>query len=80
MDEASRAFGDGLNYVSELLAIRMRNMEAMRLAQQKMLAGVGVLVQHQTEMLEGMLRRSLAPQPSSLVALLPVAERPCHPL
>jgi hypothetical protein len=68
MDGASQAFGGGLNYFSELLEIQMRNMEAMRLAQQKMLAGVGVLVQHQTEMLEGMLRRSLAPQPSSLAS------------
>jgi hypothetical protein len=48
-------FGGGLTYVSELLAIQMRNMEAMRLAQQKVLEGIGVLAKHQAEMLEGTL-------------------------
>lgn len=62
MDEASRAFGDGLNYVSELLAIQMRNMEAMRLAQQMMLEDLGDLAKHQSEMLEGMLLRCSAVQ------------------
>ena len=64
MDRASQAFG-GLKFFSELLEIQMRNVEAIRLAQQKMLAGVGVLAQHQAEMLDGMLRRSLAALPSS---------------
>ena len=64
MDEASRAFGDGLNYVSALLAIQMRNMEAMQLAQQMMLEDLGDLAKHQSEMLEGMLRRSFGAQPS----------------
>jgi hypothetical protein len=68
MDGASQAFGGGLNYFSELLEIQMRNMEAMRLAQQKTLEGMGVLAQHQAEMLEGMLRRSLGARPSSLAS------------
>jgi hypothetical protein len=68
MDGASQAFGGGLNYFSELLKIQMRNMEAMRLAQQKTLEGMGVLAQHQAEMLEGMLRRSLGARPSSLAS------------
>jgi phasin family protein len=62
---ADAAFGGGLSYVSELLAIQMRNMEAMRLAQQQMLEGMGVLAKHQAEMLEGTLRRSFGAQPSA---------------
>jgi hypothetical protein len=68
MDGASQAFGGGLNYFGELLEIQTRNVEAIRLAQQKSLAGMGVLAQHQAEMLEGMLRRSLAALPSSLAS------------
>jgi phasin family protein len=62
------AFGGGLNYVSELFAIQMRNMEAIRLAQQKMLEGMGVLAKHQAEMLEETLRRSFGAQPSALAS------------
>jgi phasin family protein len=62
------AFGGGLGYVSELLAIQMRNMEAMLLAQQKILEGIGVLAKHQAEMLEGTLRRSFDAQPSTLAS------------
>jgi phasin family protein len=62
------AFGGGLSYVSELLAIQMRNMEAMRLAQQKMLEGMGVLAKHQAEMLEGTLRRSFGAQSPALAS------------
>jgi phasin family protein len=65
-DDAS--FGGGLSYVSELLAIQMRNMEAMRLAQQKMLEGMGVLAKHQAEMLEGTLRRSFGAQSPALAS------------
>jgi len=61
---ADAAFGGGLSYVGELLAIQMRNMEAMRLAQQQMLEGMGVLAKHQVEMLEGTLRRSSQPAPA----------------
>jgi hypothetical protein len=68
MNLASQAFGGGLNCFGELLEIQMRNMEAVRLAQQKTLAGVNVLVQHQAEMLEGMLRRSLDTRSPSLAA------------
>jgi phasin family protein len=57
----------GLSYVSEILAIQMRNMEAMRLAQQQMLEGMGVLAKHQAEMLEGTVRRSFEVQPSAPV-------------
>jgi phasin family protein len=62
------AFGGGLNYFSELLAIQIRNLEAIRLAQQKMAEGMGVLAKHQAEMLEGTLRRSFGAQPSALAS------------
>jgi hypothetical protein len=59
------AFGGGLSYFSELLGIQMRNIEAMQLAQQQMMEGIGVLAKHQAEMLEGTLRRSFGAQPSA---------------
>jgi hypothetical protein len=55
----------GLNCVNEIVAIQMRNIEAMRVAQQQMLEGMNVLVKHQAEMLEGTLRRSFGTQPSA---------------
>jgi hypothetical protein len=61
-------FGGGLSYISELLAIQIRNLEAMRLAQQKMLEGMGVLARHQVEMAGGALSRSFAAQPSVLAS------------
>ena len=64
MDGPSRLFGNGLKYFCDLLAIELRNMEAIGLAQQKMLEGMGVLAQHQAQMAEGTLRRSFGAQPS----------------
>ena len=64
MESTSQIFGSGLKYFGDLLAIEMRNMEAIGLAQQKMLEGMGVLAQHQAEMAEGALRRSFGAQPS----------------
>jgi hypothetical protein len=58
MEGASQAFGGGLNYFGELLEIQTRNVEAIRLAQQKSLAGMGVLAQHQADMIEAMSVRS----------------------
>jgi phasin family protein len=55
----------GLNCVSEIVAIQMRNIEAMRVAQQQMLDGMSVLAKHQAEMLEGTLRRSFGTQTST---------------
>jgi hypothetical protein len=65
-DEA--AFGGGLSYVSELLAIQTRNMEAMREAQHMILEGLGDLAKRQAEMLEGTLRRSFGAQPPALAS------------
>jgi hypothetical protein len=64
MDGPSQLFGNGLKYFCDLLAIELRNMEAIGLAQQKMLEGMGVLAQHQAGMAEGTLRRSFGAQPS----------------
>ena len=63
MDGSSQVFGSGLTYCSEMFAIELRNMEAMRLAMTKMLEGLGALGQRQAEMLEGTLRRSFSPLP-----------------
>ena len=64
MDGPSQLFGNGLKYFSDLLAIELRNMEAIGLAQQKVLEVMGVLAQHQAEMAEGALRRSFGAQPA----------------
>ena len=64
MDGPSQLLGNGLKYFCALLAIELRNMEAIGLAQQKMLEGMGVLAQHQAEMAEGTLRRSFGAQPA----------------
>ena len=64
MEGAFQIFTSGQRYFCELLAIEMRNMEAIGLAQQKMLEGMGVLARRQAEIAEGTLRRSLAAQPS----------------
>ena len=64
MESASRLFGSGLTYVWELVAIELRNMEALRLAQQKMVESMGVLAQRQAEMAQETLRRSFDPAPS----------------
>jgi phasin family protein len=62
---ANAACDGGLSYFSELLAIQMRNMEAVQRAQQQMMEGMGVLAKHQAEMLEGTLRHSFGTQPSA---------------
>ena len=59
MEDASRLFGTGFSYFYDLLAIELRNMEAIGLAQQKMLEGIGVLAQRQAEIVDGTFRRSL---------------------
>ena len=64
MEGTSQLFGSGLTYFCELVAIELRNMEAIRLAQQKMLESMGVLAQRQAEMVEGTLRRSFGAQTS----------------
>ena len=43
----------GFGFITDLIGIQMRNMEAIRQAQQKMLEGMGVLAKRQTEIIEG---------------------------
>lgn len=62
METAAQLFSNGLKYWSDFVAIELRNIEAMGVAQQKMLEGWGVLAQRQAEMAEGTLRRSFDPQ------------------
>lgn len=63
MESATRVFASGLNCFHEFLAIELRNMEAIGLAQQKMLEGAGVLAQRQAEIAEGTFRRAFGTQP-----------------
>jgi hypothetical protein len=65
MESTSQIFGNGLKYFGDLLAIEMRNMEAIGLAQQKMLEGMSVLAKRQAEIAEETLRRSFGAPPSS---------------
>ena len=60
MVEAAPSVDSGFGFLSDLIGIQMRNMEAIRQAQQKMLEGIGVLATRQTEIIEGTLRRSVS--------------------
>ena len=53
---APTAFPAG--YVSGLLGMQMRNMEALSTAQQKFLEGVGMLAKEQSQFMESSLRRA----------------------
>jgi hypothetical protein len=59
MVDPSLSVDVGFSFLSDLIGIQMRNMEAIRQAQQKMLEGIGVLAKRQTEIIEGMMRRSV---------------------
>ena len=60
MVDPSQSIDGGFNLFTDLIGIQMRNMEAVRQAQQKMLEGMGVLAKRQTEIIEGTLRRSVS--------------------
>lgn len=62
METAAQFFNSSLKCWSDFFAIELRNLEAMGLAQQKMLEGWGVLAQRQAEMAQGTLRRSFDPR------------------
>ena len=60
---------DSLKYWSDIVAIELRNLEALGLAQQKMMEGWGLLAQRQAEIAQGTLQRSLAMKgPGNLAA------------
>jgi hypothetical protein len=58
MNDATQTLSGGSNYMSDILAIQMRNMEALWQAQQEIMKGSGDLAKHQMEMLESTLRRT----------------------
>ena len=60
MVDPSLAVDGGFSFLTELIGIQMRNMEAIRQAQQKMLEGIGGLAKRQTDIIEGTLRRSVS--------------------
>ena len=59
MVDTSLPVNGGFGFLTDLIGIQMRNMEAIQQAQQKMLEGMGVLAKRQTEIIEGTLRRSV---------------------
>jgi hypothetical protein len=63
MVDPSLAVDGGFGFLTDLIGIQMRNMEAIRQAQQKMLEGFGVLARRQTEIIGGTLRRSVSEPP-----------------
>jgi len=65
MVDTSLPIDGGFGFVSDLIGIQMRNMEAIQEAQQKMLEGMGVLAKRQTEIIEGTLRRSASEPPAA---------------
>lgn len=72
MESASKLFGSGLTCFFDLVAIEMRNIEAIGLAQQKIAEGLGVLVQRQTEIAQAALHRSFGPPIAAPAATSPV--------
>jgi hypothetical protein len=67
MVDSVQSIDGGFGFLTDLIAIQMRNMEAIRQAQQKMLEGMGVLAKRQTEIVEGTLRRSVS-EPAAATA------------
>jgi hypothetical protein len=59
MEGASRLAAGSLRYLMDIFNIELRNLEALGLAQQKMIEGAGALMKHQTEMTGETLRRAL---------------------
>ena len=67
MVDPSQSVDSGFGFLTDLIGIQMRNMEAIRQAQQKMLEGMGVFAKRQTEIIEGTLRRSVS-EPSAVTS------------
>ena len=76
MVEPSLSVDGGFGFLTDLIGIQMRNMEAIRQAQQKMLEGMSVFAKRQTEIIEGTLRRSVsAPAPATSPDIRAVVSR-----
>jgi hypothetical protein len=73
MEDASRLFGSGFTWFCDLLAIELRNIEALGLAQQKILEGIGMLAQRQAEIVDGTVRRSFDAKASANGSAIAVA-------
>jgi hypothetical protein len=54
MVNPSQSVNGGFSFLTDLIGIQMRNMEAIQQAQQKMLEGIGVLAKRQTEIVGGL--------------------------
>jgi hypothetical protein len=67
MVNPSQSVNGGFSFLTDLIGIQMRNMEAIQQAQQKMLEGIGVLAKRQTEIMGGTLRRSVS-EPSAVTS------------
>ena len=67
MVDPSQSVDSGFGFLTDLIGIQMRNMEAIRQAQQKMLEGMGVFAKRQTEIIGGTLRRSVS-EPSAVTS------------
>ena len=67
MVDSSQSADGGFGFLTDLIGIQMRNMEAIQQAQQKMLEGIGVLAKRQTEIMGGTLRRSVS-EPSAVTS------------
>jgi hypothetical protein len=69
MNGTTDIFGNGMKYLSDVVAIELRNFEALGLAQQKMMEGWGQLAQRQaeiaTQITQGSLKRSFDVKGSS---------------
>jgi len=65
MVDTVQSANGGFGFLTDLIGIQMRNMEAIRQAQQKMLEGMSVLAKRQTEIIEGTLRRSVGEPPAA---------------
>jgi hypothetical protein len=60
MVDTALSVDGGFGFLTDLIGIQMRNIEAIQEAQQKMLEGIGGLAKRQTEIIEGTLRRSVS--------------------
>src|ERR1700757_169665 len=58
MADPLQSIDGGFGFLNELIGIQMRNMEAIRQAQQKMLEGIGGVAQRPTAIIAGAFRRA----------------------
>jgi Phasin protein len=65
MVDTMQSANGGFGFLTDLIGIQMRNMEAIQEAQQKMFEEIGVLAKRQTEIIEGTLRRSVSEPPAA---------------